>query len=184
MVDKITKLLAGLDSYGEWEVSHWMKQSTSSLFVYLLLLFCFVFDCREGRSCFCCSEVSCTTSAKSPRQSGTVNGSAWIYLVRVLSEIPRPQVSHPHVLMALINACCMIMSDSSPKFVWVVGHSVAKLEQVLVLWVQLFHVLHIMVTRLGVGKMCCSMQVETASVCQHRNEDASLLFFLHGQKVS
>ena len=50
-----------------------------------------------------------------------------IYLARVLSEIPRP----PGVLIALNNASCTIMSDSTPKFVLAVDHSAAKLEQVL-----------------------------------------------------
>ena len=173
-VDKLTNMLAILDPNGEWEVSHWMKQSKSSL----------LFDCREGRSCLFCSDVSCTTSTKSPRQSGIVNGSACIYLATVLSEIPRPPVGPPDVLMVLNNACCMIVSDSTSKFVWAVDHSVAKLEQVLDLWVQFFHVLYIVVGRLGVGKMCYSMQVGAAAVWQHRDEDASPLFLLHGQKVS
>ena len=37
-VDKPTNMLAGLDSNGEWEVSHWIKQSTSLLLLFLFFL--------------------------------------------------------------------------------------------------------------------------------------------------
>ena len=45
--------------------------------------------------------------------------------------------------MALINACSMTMLDFNSKIVWAMDNAVAMLKQVLDLWVQLFHVLHI-----------------------------------------